>query len=500
MGQCQCQPDGMNELEIVDEPRYLKSQPEYAPSMQDFNTIRHDAYSNLTENGKSSIQNLTSLYNQNKSNIIKSGAIGNLSSLHNQRNTELTNSGAIPNLSVLYNQREKEIQEKNPFNPKTPSIGQMSFGGAQNYGAQNYSRPNYTPQQPQNPPYSPNYDEYGTQSYNNIPYAMDTSGQPNVQKAEFIQSLPIAPRNRVPPELASLIKKKFMKYGEVFKLELISDNQFYNVLNQNPIALKVLSKMSKQLMDDLSTCIVGNPYYKQIQPIKVTNSTGFSQYYTGDYNQFGECHGKGLWVDNDNIYCGGFSHDQFEGKGLFINPYGDFYFGDFQKGRMNGRGKIVLKGKVTYHGDFKDCLKNGKGVERYDDGSIYKGTFVLGQKEGQGQYTFQDGTEYNGNFKNSTFDGTGEFKWANGNRYTGGFLGGKTNGPGCLEYPDGSVFNGYFNNGVKQGDGSLKLPNGNTYNGNWVNNLLHGPGILEAGPNRVGLKFRFGRLISRDDR
>ena len=40
--------------------------------------------------------------------------------------------------------------------------------------------------------------------------------------------------------------------------------------------------------------------------IRVLDLDGGSQYYQGGYNSKGECHGKGIWIRDYDIYIGNF--------------------------------------------------------------------------------------------------------------------------------------------------------------------------------------------------
>ena len=53
-------------------------------------------------------------------------------------------------------------------------------------------------------------------------------------------------------------------------------------------------------------------------------------------------------------------------KGLLIPKNGDYYFGDWNKGKCNGKGIIISKdNKTLYEGDFKNNKKNGKRIRTF---------------------------------------------------------------------------------------------------------------------------------------
>ena len=66
-------------------------------------------------------------------------------------------------------------------------------------------------------------------------------------------------------------------------------------------------------------------FYKNVNPIKVIDNENLTQYYFGGFNKKGQCHGKGIWVKDFNVYVGNFKNDEFHGTGLFITEQGDYY-------------------------------------------------------------------------------------------------------------------------------------------------------------------------------
>jgi len=73
-------------------------------------------------------------------------------------------------------------------------------------------------------------------------------------------------------------------------------------------------------------------------------------------------HGKGLFVlpdkslltciVRDNVICR---------KARIIYPNGDYFEGDVDNNKANGKGKLV-EGKTSYKGSFKDNLQHGMGL------------------------------------------------------------------------------------------------------------------------------------------
>ena len=78
-------------------------------------------------------------------------------------------------------------------------------------------------------------------------------------------------------------------------------------------------------------------------------------------------------------------------------------------------------------GTFKGVLKDGKpswGTLTDLCGIIYEGEFQDGKIQGKGIMTFPEGQRYEGDFVNEKFEGSGMYTWPNGNRYEGQFANG----------------------------------------------------------------------------
>ena len=63
------------------------------------------------------------------------------------------------------------------------------------------------------------------------------------------------------------------------------------------------------------------------------------------------------------------------------------YEGDCRKGKANGKGRAT--GTDLYIGEFKDGLPHGKGIYRWKNGDFYEGDWVRGKKEGKGGMSFK---------------------------------------------------------------------------------------------------------------
>ena len=275
-----------------------------------------------------------------------------------------------------------------------------------------------------------------------------------------------------PYELSRLIKTKLNKISQTpIKFIPITVEEFNSIQNRNTFAPEIIKLFTSQL-DQIE--YENDVKYRDIPPIKVLDPNGGSQYYQGGFNQKGQCHGKGIWVKDYDIYIGNFRNDEFYGKGLYISEHGEYYFGQWKNSMCDGVGNLNIDKKFRYEGNFKNGKKEGYGEEIYPEGDMYKGGFYNGEKNGRGQYIFKDGTRYDGNFKNNKYNGFGQISLSNGDFIRGQFKDGKLNGEGDVNWNDGTKFVGNFVEDKKYGRGTYVGKDGQLYKGVWEDNVLSG--------------------------
>lgn len=121
---------------------------------------------------------------------------------------------------------------------------------------------------------------------------------------------------------------------------------------------------------------------------------------------------------------------RFEGKGVKKYENGDFYEGEFRRGKCHGRGVRRFSQGGRYEGDWVDGLVDGFGVEIFPVGSLYCGHYKEGARSGYGKMSMYTG------------------EW-----YAGEWLAGRPHGYGVHRSPRGSSYYGEFKNGEKHGFG-----------------------------------------------
>lgn len=121
-----------------------------------------------------------------------------------------------------------------------------------------------------------------------------------------------------------------------------------------------------------------------------------------------------------------------EGVDFYSN--GDFYEGEFYKGKCSGSGVYNYFVNGRYEGDWIDGRYDGYGFENWARGSRYKGQYRQGVRHGYGVYKFYTGDSYAGEWCNGQSNGIGEQICADGSSYCGEFKGGVKHGLGCYHF------------------------------------------------------------------
>ncbi|XP_026657450.1 phosphatidylinositol 4-phosphate 5-kinase 5-like isoform X2 [Phoenix dactylifera] len=185
-------------------------------------------------------------------------------------------------------------------------------------------------------------------------------------------------------------------------------------------------------------------------------------------------------------------------EGVEFYSNGDFYEGEFHKGRCNGSGVYNFFDKGRYEGDWVDGKYDGYGIENWSRGSRYRGQYRQGLRHGFGLYRFysgdsyagewfsgqshgvgmqtcSDGSCYAGEFKCGVKHGLGYYQFRNGDRYSGEYFGDKIHGFGVYNFANGHCYEGSWHEGKKQGFGAYTFHNGDIRSGGWDSGILMSP-------------------------
>lgn len=188
--------------------------------------------------------------------------------------------------------------------------------------------------------------------------------------------------------------------------------------------------------------------------------------YEGYFDK-GKILGLGRYIDQDGIcYEGLFEGNKLISKATVIkrneNNNKIEYFGDLVNFKKNGKGEEICENEYKYTGDFVDDMWQGKGqLENLQTGDIYEGQFNKGKMTGKGIFKWKNGEIYKGDFVQGIKHGTGIHKWPDGSQYEGEYNNGIREGKAKYKWADGRIFEGMFKNGKPDGKGKISY-NGKT--------------------------------------
>ena len=191
--------------------------------------------------------------------------------------------------------------------------------------------------------------------------------------------------------------------------------------------------------------------------------------------------------EKNDLFLGLFENDLMTPKkGILLTINGEYYEGEFKKGKKDGKGKLIYKNGTEYIGDFKNNRHHGYGQLTQTDGEIFQGEWKEGKINGNGTRFHSNGDKYIGNYINNIRNGHGYYIFANGDSYEGNWTDGKANGQGVFKYNNGNIYEGEFKDNLISGKGKFILKNGDVYNGIFTNGLINGKGSMV---NNKGEKY-----------
>ncbi|KAL7265435.1 hypothetical protein ACSBR1_003251 [Camellia fascicularis] len=121
-------------------------------------------------------------------------------------------------------------------------------------------------------------------------------------------------------------------------------------------------------------------------------------------------------------------------EGVEFYSNGDFYEGEFHKGRCNGSEVYNYYVNGRYEGDWVDGRYDGYGIESWARGSQFRGQHRQGLRHCYGVYRFYTGDAYAGEWCNGPSHGVGMQSCSNGSSYVGEFKCGVKHGLGSYHF------------------------------------------------------------------
>ncbi|KZV30369.1 phosphatidylinositol 4-phosphate 5-kinase 8-like [Dorcoceras hygrometricum] len=181
---------------------------------------------------------------------------------------------------------------------------------------------------------------------------------------------------------------------------------------------------------------------------------------------------------NGDVYLGYFKGTLPHIKGKYTWSDGTVYEGDWETGKMTGKGNIIWPSQAKYDGEFSGGYLHGFGTYIGSDGSVYKGSWKMNFQHGIGRKQYPNSDVYDGCWKEGVRDGSGTYAWNNGDRYLGNWKKGKMSGRGVMKWFNGDLFDGFWSKGFRHGTGFYRFSDGSYYFGTWTKGLKDGPGTL----------------------
>ena len=162
--------------------------------------------------------------------------------------------------------------------------------------------------------------------------------------------------------------------------------------------------------------------------------------------------GYGTCTFANGEYTGELVDGVRQGYGVLRFSNYDMYDGDWEAGKMHGKGKYKFYDPCkdeyasVYEGDFNHGVREGKGKMKYSNYDVYVGTWQNDKRTGNGICWFGNGNVFQGIWK---FDlmVRGVFRKANREIYDGEIKNGTYNGYGKLFWSDSKWFEGLFVDG-----------------------------------------------------
>ncbi|XP_044474444.1 radial spoke head 10 homolog B-like [Mangifera indica] len=173
------------------------------------------------------------------------------------------------------------------------------------------------------------------------------------------------------------------------------------------------------------------------------------------------------FYSNGDFYEGEFHKGKCSGSGVYNYFVNGRYEGEWVDGKYDGYGIESWARGSRYKGQYRQGLRHGYGIYRFYTGDSYAGQWCNGQSHGVGVQTCADGSSYVGEFKCGVKHGLGRYHFRNGDQYSGEYFGDKVHGFGVYHFANGHCYEGSWHEGRKQGYGLYTFRNGDKRCGGW---------------------------------
>lgn len=227
-----------------------------------------------------------------------------------------------------------------------------------------------------------------------------------------------------------------------------------SLLNQTVIAIKNLGFQNRDSKSKPVQWYIGDDSKPEKKVIKRFVKEGVQFYSNGDF------------------YEGEFNKGKCNGSGVYYYFVRGRYEGDWLDGRYDGHGIESWARGSRYKGQYRQGLRHGFGVYRFYTGDCYAGEWFNGQSHGFGVQSCSDGSSYLGESRFGVKHGLGSYHFRNGDKYAGEYFGDKIHGFGVYRFANGHCYEGAWHEGRKQGFGAYSFRNGDAKSGEWDSGVL----------------------------
>lgn len=181
------------------------------------------------------------------------------------------------------------------------------------------------------------------------------------------------------------------------------------------------------------------------------------------------------FYSNGDFYEGEFYRGKCGGSGVYNFFRQGKYEGDWVDGKYDGYGIERWARGSRYHGQYHRGLRHGFGVYKFYNGDSYAGEWAAGQSHGRGVQGCSDGSCFVGEFKCGAKHGLGYYRFRNGDRYAGEYFADRIHGFGVYYFANGQYYEGSWHEGRRQGFGTYTFRSGEAKSGEWDCGTLKNP-------------------------
>ena len=150
-----------------------------------------------------------------------------------------------------------------------------------------------------------------------------------------------------------------------------------------------------------------------------------------------------------------------------VRPQVEYAPATFPEGPRFGASRQLAREGEWYQGQWLKGRVHGRGRYRWPDGTVYEGACADNHLAGSGEMAYANGDAYIGQWARSRRHGIGKFKAAGGDTYYGDWERGQKSGQGVMHFATGDQYEGSWRGGEQNGYGKFMAWSGEVTSGVW---------------------------------